>query len=98
MRFLLLAMCLATTACEKTAEFKQLSRSVSTAHRELAATLGVPVDIHVKAGDLESPRAVTITLSRMPAGLTPEQIERNANIVMRKAVPKIETVEVRLPQ
>jgi hypothetical protein len=80
MRFLLLAMCLATTACEKTAEFKQLSRSVSTAHRELAATQGVPVDIHVKAG------------------LTPEQIERNANIVMRKAVPKIETVEVRLPQ
>jgi hypothetical protein len=93
----LFAVLFTLTGCKFGSEVKQFTRDVQAAGKELTETLGVQTHTNVAAEDLESPRVVTVSLQAMPPGLTREQVERNANIVVRKHLPRVEQVKVIFP-
>ena len=83
--------------CQFFAHENPLLADVSKAQAELTKTFGVNVSIKFKAEELESARHATVRFQKKPPGLTRVQIERDVNIVLHRYVPRVETIDLEVP-
>lgn len=97
MRVFSLSLLLLLSGCHFFDETKHALQDLGKAQIELSKTFNVQVSITFKADDMESARHAKVKLQKKPVGLSRQEIERDVNIVLHRYVPRVETIDIEVP-
>lgn len=83
--------------CDTAREVKTLSSQTMVAEKELRETVGQSARVKVTGPGIDGPFSVVVIYDSMPPGITRQDLEKSVNIVIRRTIKKVTTVEVVVP-
>ena len=85
------------TGCDFFNEKPDPLQDLPKAQVELAKTFSVQVAITFQPDDRKTARHAKVRLQKKPAEFTRAELERNINIVLHRYIPRVETIDIEVP-
>ena len=72
-------------------------QDLGKAQLELSKTFNVQVAITFKPDDLKTAKHAKVRLQKKPTEFNRQEIDRNVNIVLHRFIPRVETIDIEVP-